>query len=345
MALLAPYANDHRNPNGPADARPNALKIIRDQALDGALAGKVFFITGCTSGLGLETARAIHATGADIYFTGRETEKGREIRNALLRDGKPGKAEYIEMHLDSLESVRTAAAEFLKRSDKLNVLICNAGVRGYPKGKTKDGFELHFGINHLGHFVLFQALKALLISSSTPSSHSRVISLSASGHRQSGIRFDDFHFDRNEAEYQPLLAYAQSKTANILMAVEIERRYRAQGLHGLAVHPGGIANTGLNRLTPADVLTAQITQPQVQMRMKSAAQGAATTVWAAVARELEGTGGRFLEDCQESEPWDGDQTALAPGYAPHVYDREAASRLWSESLRMVGLPTEGADER
>jgi NAD(P)-dependent dehydrogenase (short-subunit alcohol dehydrogenase family) len=127
MAILAPYANDHRDPNGPGDARPTALKIVRDQNLDGKLNGKVFLITGCTSGLGLETARAIHATGSDIYFTGRDATKGKEIREILLKDGKPGKAEYIEMHLDSLESVRAAAAEFSRRSNKLNVLICNAG--------------------------------------------------------------------------------------------------------------------------------------------------------------------------------------------------------------------------
>ncbi len=127
MVLLAPYANDHWHPNGPGDARPNALKVIRDQGLDDGLVGKVFFITGCTSGLGLQTARAIHATGADIYFTGRDEKKGAEVREDLLRDGRSGKAEYIEMHLDSLDSVRTAAKGFLQRCSTLNVLICNAG--------------------------------------------------------------------------------------------------------------------------------------------------------------------------------------------------------------------------
>ena len=370
MTILAPYANDHRDPNGPGDARPNALKIVRDQNMDGKLTGKVFFITGCTSGLGLETARAIHATGADIYFTGRDAQKGEEIREALLRDGKPGKAEYVEMHLDSLDSVRAAATEFLRRSDKLNILICNAGqcqniipllrrlfisplpsghtnlhfttgVRGYPKGKTKDGFELHFGINHLGHFTLFQALKDILIASSTASFHSRVISLSASGHRQSGIRFDDIHFEKDEEEYQPLLGYAQSKTANIFMAFEIDRRYRSQGLHGLAVHPGGIMGTNLNRLTPSDQITALAAIPDVAIRLKSAEQGATTTVWAAIAKELEGKGERYLEDCQESELWDGNPAILAPGHAPHIHDQEAASRLWEESLRMISPDTKG----
>ena len=111
MTILAPYANDHRDPNGPGDARPNALKIVRDQNMDGKLTGKVFFITGCTSGLGLETARAIHATGADIYFTGRDAQKGEEIREALLGDGKPGKAEYLNLQCGSVSKYHTSSAE------------------------------------------------------------------------------------------------------------------------------------------------------------------------------------------------------------------------------------------
>ncbi|KIM99206.1 hypothetical protein OIDMADRAFT_43200 [Oidiodendron maius Zn] len=273
------------------------MKIVRDQNMDGKLTGKVFFITGCTSGLGLETARAIHATGADIYFTGRDAQKGKEIREALLRDGKPGKAEYVEMHLDSLGSVRAAATEFL-RSDKLNVLICSAGVRCCLKGKTKDGFELHFRIKHLGHFALFQALKDILIASSTASFHSRFISLSASGHRQSGIRFDDIHFDKIE------------KNTSLFLAM--------RSLHGLAVHPGGITGTSLNCLTPADQITALVAIPDAAICLKSAEQGAATTVWAAIAKELEGKG----KDTQRIV-------------------RKAASRPWEESLRMISPDTKG----
>lgn len=125
--MAAPYANDHLNPNGPNDARPTALKIIRDEDLDGKLIGKVFLITGCTSGVGVEIARAIHATGADVYITGRQSDKGKEVVNRILADGKPGKVVYLEMSLDSLASVKEAAANFLELSKTLNVLICNAG--------------------------------------------------------------------------------------------------------------------------------------------------------------------------------------------------------------------------
>jgi NAD(P)-dependent dehydrogenase (short-subunit alcohol dehydrogenase family) len=126
--MAAPYANDHLNPNGPNDARPTALKIIRDEDLDGKLIGKVFLITGCTSGVGVEIARAIHATGADVYITGRQSDKGKEVVNRILADGKPGKVVYLEMSLDSLASVKEAAANFLELSETLNVLICNAGT-------------------------------------------------------------------------------------------------------------------------------------------------------------------------------------------------------------------------
>ncbi|KAM0254604.1 hypothetical protein ACHAQJ_006640 [Trichoderma viride] len=340
MSPIAPYAKEHQDTNGPGDARPTALRIVRDQSLDGKLGGKVILVTGGTSGIGFETVRALHATGADVYFTGRDAEKGKKAEEELRYDNKPGKLEYVEMGLDSLRSIREFASDFLRRtSGKLNILICNAGIRGYPKGKTEDGFELHFGTNHLGHFALFQALKDALITSSTASFQSRVVCLSASGHRQSGIRFDDINFDR-EDEYQPLLAYAQSKTANIYMALEIDRRYGASGVHGLAVHPGGISGTRLNRMTPESQLNALTGDSLIARRMKDVGQGAATTVWAAISHDWDAKGGVFLEDCQESELWNGDMTVLAPGHAPHIHDSESAARLWDVSLSMIGLNAE-----
>lgn len=128
MSLIAPYANEHGDLNGPGDARPTALKIVHDQALDGKLRGKVILVTGGTSGIGLETVRALHATGADVYFTGRDAKKGKEAEEELRSDDKPGKLEYVEMSLGSLRSIREFTADFLTRtSGKLNILICNAG--------------------------------------------------------------------------------------------------------------------------------------------------------------------------------------------------------------------------
>lgn len=128
MVLSALYANDHRTPNGPGNARPTALKIIRDQGFDSGLLGKVFFVAGCTSDIGIETARALHATGADVYFTERDKETGQDLVDRLTKDAKPGKVVFMELDLTSLTSVQDTASSFRDMSDKLNGLICNAGI-------------------------------------------------------------------------------------------------------------------------------------------------------------------------------------------------------------------------
>ena len=132
-AIPARYAIDHQDPNGPGDARPTALKIIRDQGLDGSLAGKVVFISGGTNGIGIETVRAIHVAGADVYFTGQNVERGTECAERIASDGKPGKVEFMEMKLDSLENVRETVKKFLEKSGgKVNVVITNAGSYCLP---------------------------------------------------------------------------------------------------------------------------------------------------------------------------------------------------------------------
>ncbi|KAF5505414.1 Retinol dehydrogenase 12 [Colletotrichum siamense] len=223
MASTAPYANDHRDTNGPGDARPNALKIIRDEGLDGGLQGRVCLITGGTAGIGIETARAMHATGADVYITGRDTKKGVAVAESLASDGKPGKVAFLQMSLDSVKDVSAAAEQFLSMSEKLNILICNAGIVLHPKGLTKDGFEKHFGVNYVAHFALFQALRETLIKSASPTMSSRVVMLASLSHQASSVNFEDINFMTRE--YDPMLAYGASKTACIWMANEIERRY------------------------------------------------------------------------------------------------------------------------
>eukprot|EP00243_Klebsormidium_subtile_P004274 TRINITY_DN1813_c0_g1_i1.p1 TRINITY_DN1813_c0_g1~~TRINITY_DN1813_c0_g1_i1.p1 ORF type:complete len:246 (+),score=36.54 TRINITY_DN1813_c0_g1_i1:90-740(+) len=203
-----------------------------------------------------------------------------------------------------------------------------------PEGQTKDGFETQFGTNHLGHYLLFLLLKPTLLASSTPTFHSRVVSLSSAGHRRSPILFDDL--DLKKVGYQPFTAYGQSKTANIYLATEIERRYGSQGLHATAVHPGGII-TELGRHMDPAMLKSMVT-PELQLKFKSPEQGAATTVWAAVGKEWEGKGGKYLEDCSESQPLPENVSgALVPGYAKHAYDEQAAKKLWGLSLELVGV--------
>jgi NAD(P)-dependent dehydrogenase (short-subunit alcohol dehydrogenase family) len=215
--------------------------------------------------------------------------------------------------------------------------ICQ-GVMACPEGKTQDGFETQFGINYLAHFLLFQLLKPTLLASSSPSFHSRVVSLSSSAHRMSPVHLDDL--DLKKAGYDPWVAYGQSKTASIHMATEIERRYGSQGLHASAVHPGSISTTLQRYLRPEFV--QMWSSPELERKMKSPEQGAATTVWAAIGSEWEGTGGKYLEDCRVSEPiQDGEDGGRDPGFVPHAYDEDVAKELWVISLRLVGLHSDG----
>lgn len=182
-----PYAPVHREPKGPGDARPTALQIVKDCNAIGKLKGKTIMITGCTAGIGIETAKALYETGAQLYLTGRDMVKLNKVVEDIAAHGsskETPKPEALELHLDSLDGVRNAAEEFKKRSSQLNILICNAGVMACPYSKTKDGFELQIGTNHFAHFLLFQLLKPLLLKSAADSgTSSRVITVTSAGHR------------------------------------------------------------------------------------------------------------------------------------------------------------------
>ena len=324
------YVESFKSPQGPGDSRPTALDVVKDEGLEGKLTDKVFLITGCSSGIGVETARAIATTGAKLFLGVRDTAKGESALSDIL---EPGRVELLKIDLNSLDSVRAAVKDFLQRSKTLNVLINNAGVMATPEGKTADGFETQFGTNHLAHFLLFQLLKSTLLTSATPEFNSRVVCLSSSGHRGGNVRFDDYNFEKGG--YTPWGAYAQAKTANIYMATEIERRYGARGLHGWSLHPGGIM-TGL-QIHVSDDIKKGWQREEVAKYMKDAAQGAATSVFAALSKDLEGKGGKYLEDCSVSTPVKEGFTPLSEGYAPHAFDEQSEKRLWRDSLKLVGL--------
>ncbi len=175
------YAEVHKPENlaGPGDARPTALQIIEDEGLVNKMTDKVFLVTGASAGIGIETGRALAATGGKVFLTVRDMKKGAEACKSFL---EPGRVELLEMDNTSLESVRSAAKAFLGKSDRLNVLVNNAGIMATPYEITKDGFESQFETNHLAHFLLFGLLKDTLIKSSTPEFHSRVVNVSSSGH-------------------------------------------------------------------------------------------------------------------------------------------------------------------
>ena len=323
------YAKAHVSPQGAGDARPTALDIIKDEGVEGKFSDKVVLITGCSSGIGIETARAMSATGAKVYCTARDAAKGQKALEAVL---EPGRVELLALDLNSLDSVRACAKEFLSKSDKLNIMINNAGIMATPTNeKTVDGFEGQFGTNHLAHFLLFQLLKPTLLASSTPDLNSRVVNVSSIGHRGSAPNFGDYNFEKTP--YNSWKAYAQSKTANIYMANEIERRYGSKGLHGFSLHPGGIA-TGLQTHMSAESKAAFAEDEKTRNYMKSIPQGAATSVLCAVSKEWEGKGGRYFDDCEEAEL---NKPGATPGYAAHAYDEEGEKRLWADSCKMVGV--------
>lgn len=340
---MSRYAAAHANPQGPGDARPTALEIVEDESLVSKLSDKVALVTGANSGIGLETARALHATGATVFLAARDLTKAQQALDSILNEPGPKSDAPIytlKLRLDSLESVRAAAKSFLSQSakPKLHLLILNAGVMATPEGRTEDNFETQLCTNHLGHFLLFQLLKPTLLSSTSPESsfQARVVVLASMGHRAGPVRFHDLNFE-TEA-YDPMLAYGQSKTANIYTANEIERRYGSQGLHSLSVHPG-IILTNLGRHFTNDQMAALDWGESVQKGMKSIPQGAATTIYAALSKDWGGRGGRHLSNCTEEPPIepDTDYTSGEDGYASWAYDGEKSARLWDLSYKLVGF--------
>ena len=323
-------AHDSTNLNGPGDGRPTAQQIVDDNNLNNNLTGKVALVTGCSSGIGIETARALKSTGATVYVTVRDPNKGQKALADIL---EPGKLEMLTCDQNSLASVEAAAKSLLDKTSTLNILINNAGIMAIPTRElTQDGHESQFGVNHLAHFLLFQRLKSTLLSSATPDFPSRVVCVSSSGHKKSPPHFDDLKLEQN---YDPWTSYGQAKTSNIYMANEIERRYGALNLHAFSLHPGGIW-TGLQTHMDTSKLKGN---PEVERVLKSVEQGAATSLWAAVGGELKGMGGLYLEDCgvaRTAEEVAGMKDGRA-GYAEHAYDEGAEGRLWRVSCELVGV--------
>ncbi|KAF4977649.1 hypothetical protein FDECE_18330 [Fusarium decemcellulare] len=338
---MSKYAALHANPQGPGDARPTALQIVQDEDLVGKLKGKTVLVTGANQGIGFEAARAFHATGATVFLGSRDPVKGKQAIDKI-RDLDPtndAPLHLIKISVDSLDSVREAAQAFLNHDAdiKLNLLVLNAGIMAPPYSKTVDGFESQLATNHLGHFLLFQLLKPALLAASTPSLNSRVVSVSSLAHRSSEIRFHDLNFEEPDS-YDAWTAYGQSKTANIYLANEIERRYGHQGLHAFSLHPGGIA-TNLLQYLSQEMKDYAAQNPELQKGFKSVPQGAATTVFAALSKSLEGKGGKYLVDEAEAPPADPNADAMSPdsGYSTWAYDQDKAARLWVESNKLVGL--------
>ncbi|KAI5235506.1 NAD(P)-binding protein [Aureobasidium subglaciale] len=230
---------------------------------------------------------------------GRDLVKGQAVADGFIASNPDGqKPVLIGLELDNLESVRGAAKHFLAQEERLDILILNAGIMAVPEGRTVDGFETQLGTNYFGHFLLFHLSKSTLLASSE--SASRVVTRSSAGHKAGGVSLDDL--DLSEQGYNPMIAYAQSKTAIIHLANSIDRHYSASGIRDVPL-----------------------------------AQGAATAVWAALEPHFDKQGGVYLADTCFSSAANEDEHFAGPGYAPHAFDEAAENNLWKLSFAAVGL--------
>jgi NAD(P)-dependent dehydrogenase (short-subunit alcohol dehydrogenase family) len=309
-------------------------KSTTDDVLSGVdLAGKRVLVTGVSAGLGIETARALVAHGASVVGAARDLGKARDATAPIRAALKPGATfDLVELDLASLKSVRAAADKLVKDGRTFDAVIANAGVMATPKGKTADGFETQFGTNHLGHFVFVNRIASLIKPGG------RLVNLSSAGHHRADVDLDDPNFERTD--YAPFTAYGRSKTANVLFAVEFDRRHRGRGVRATAVHPGGIQTELGRHMTPE--LIQQMMKSINESRpagappfaFKTIPQGAATTVWAGFVAGADAVGGRYCEDCHVAEL--NQNPATRDGVRPYAVDPERAKALWERSEELVG---------
>jgi NAD(P)-dependent dehydrogenase (short-subunit alcohol dehydrogenase family) len=287
------------------------------------LTGKRAIVTGASSGIGIETARVLALAGADVTLAVRSTAAGEKVAAEINAATGVQRVRVAELELAHLASVRAFAA--LWGNTPLHLLINNAGIMATPLGRNPAGWEQQFATNHLGHFALTTALRPALAAAGG----ARIVSLSSRGHQRSPVVFDDINFERRE--YDPWLAYGQSKTANILFAVEATNRWADDGIHANAVHPGGI-RTNLTRHLDDEVVQGLFAQ--ANFTLKTVEQGAATSVLVATSPLLEGIGGRYFEDCNQAVPNSGG--GAASGIADYALDPDNARRLWELSEQAIG---------
>jgi NAD(P)-dependent dehydrogenase (short-subunit alcohol dehydrogenase family) len=310
-------------------------KSTTDEVLQGIdLRGKRVLVTGASAGLGVETARTLAAHGATVVGAVRDLEKGHKATEIVRKDAAHGGSlELVELDLASLKSVRACADALVKAGKSFDVVICNAGVMACPQGKTADGFETQFGTNHLGHFVLVNRIASLMHKGS------RLVNLSSAGHRFSDVDIDDPNFAHTP--YTEFGAYGRSKTANILFAVEFDRRHKADGVRATAVHPGGIM-TELGRYMTQELRDAMLKSINDSntaagapaFEWKTIPQGAATTVWSGFVAPAEEVGGLYCEDCHVAELQENPQAR--GGVRAYALNADHAKALWAKSEAMAG---------
>jgi NAD(P)-dependent dehydrogenase (short-subunit alcohol dehydrogenase family) len=282
------------------------------------LSGKRAIVTGGSSGIGIETARALASAGAEVTLAVRNVEAGRQVAQELSESTGNSAIKVGELNLTDQKSVAAFVSTW---EGPLHILINNAGIMLSPLDRTPEGWELQFATNHIGHFALALGLRPALAQANG----ARIVALSSPGHLASPVDFDDLTWETRD--YDPSLAYGMSKSANVLFAVEATNRWGGDGIFANAVAPGSIL-TNLQRYMPEETLNNIRSMPI----WKTPEQGAATSVLVATASQLDGVGAQYFEDCQRAGL---NEPGTRRGVAAHALDPESATRLWKVSTELV----------
>ena len=306
-------------------ANSTAVEVI--EGVD--LHGRRTVVTGASSGIGVETVRALAAAGADVTLAVRNTDAGATVADRLRAELPPesGKLSVAQLELSDLSSVRAFAASW---DGPLHILVNNAGVMAPPQiARTAEGREWQFGVNHVGHFALTTGLHSALAAANG----ARVVAVSSIGHLFSPVVFDDL--DYRYRPYDPWTSYGQSKTAGIHFAVAAAERWAGDGITANALMPGNVAGTALARNTDMEAVGAMLAAGELSLPPgKTVQQGAATSTLLAASPTVEGVTGQYYEDCAPATfaSQRGDATH---GVAPYALDPENAARLWTVSEGLI----------
>ncbi|GIG18143.1 oxidoreductase [Catellatospora methionotrophica] len=308
----------------PFGATSTAAEVIAGVDLTGHRA----IVTGGSSGLGVETARALADAGAAVTLAVRDVAAGERVARDLT--AATGNRQVLVSPLD-LADQGSVAAFVSAWTGPLHMLVNNAGIMAPPLSRTPQGWEAQFATNHLGHFALAVGLHDALAAAGG----ARIVAVSSVGHVNSDVDFDDINFDHRP--YDPWLAYGQSKTANILFAVEAAKQWAADGITANALNPGRIIGTNLGRHI-GDIANAPASfdPASTDVSWKNIEQGAATSVLLAGSPLVNSVSGRYFEDCQEAGPH---QPGVRRGVAGYALDPVAAARLWRVSSDMIAAAT------
>jgi NAD(P)-dependent dehydrogenase (short-subunit alcohol dehydrogenase family) len=316
----------------------NATSTVNDVMNGIDLSGKTIIVTGGYAGIGLETVKTFSKAGARIIVPARDIKKAANNLQGIAN------VTIEAMDLMDPQSIDSFAEKFLATGNALDILVNNAGIMWVPLQRDKRGYESQLATNHLGHFQLTARLWPAL----KKATGARVVTVSSFGHQMAPFNFDDPDFlDR---AYETLQGYGQSKTANNLFTVELDHRAKAFGIRAFAVHPGSVTGTDLGRVAPMALFQQMGTHdadgnifPEVAASLKTVEQGAATSVWCATSKQLNGIGGVYCENADIAELDEGniehnynDPSSLR-GVKPYSVDAENAARLWTLTEAMTGI--------